>query len=67
MISHRDNSVHKAESPNPVIQIKSIYAYIMMIRPISPQKHIKPFHADKKIVRQLVIINWVTLQFGSLP
>ena len=33
MHSHRDNSVHTAESPDPVIQIKSIYAYIMNIYP----------------------------------
>ena len=31
MNSHRANSVHTAESPDPVIQIKSIYAYIMNI------------------------------------
>ena len=31
MNSRRDNSVHTAESPDPVIQIKSIYAYIMNI------------------------------------
>ena len=31
MNSHRVNSVHTAESPDPVIQIKSIYAYIMNI------------------------------------
>ena len=31
MNSHRVNSVHTAESPNPVIQLRSIYAYIMDI------------------------------------
>ena len=31
MNSHRANSVHTAESHDPVIQIKSIYAYIMNI------------------------------------
>ena len=31
MNSHRANSVHTAESPDPIIQIKSIYAYIMNI------------------------------------
>ena len=31
MNSHRANSVHTAESPDPVIQVKSIYAYIMNI------------------------------------
>ena len=32
MNSQRDNFVHTAESPDPVIQIKSIYAYIMNIQ-----------------------------------
>ena len=31
MNSHRANSVHTAKSPDPVIQIKSIYVYIMNI------------------------------------